>query len=217
MELMYAIGALTDAEQEKAKPMAIQHGEQKERISLEEFFALLESDPEHRYEYIDGYAYMMTGGTPDHSIIGANMNRILGEQLRKRPCIVYNSDVYIELSDKTNCLCPDAAVSCDRRDRHAVKVIHYPCVVAEVLSSATKARDRGIKSELYQNIPTVQEILFIDTQVMRIQLYRRETDYWTMRNFTQDDTIELTSVGVHFPVAEVYEKTTFDNTFTDEE
>jgi len=197
--------------------MAIQHGEQKERISLEAFFALVESDPEHRYEYIDGYPSMMPGGTPDHSIIGANMNRILGEQLRKRPCIVYNSDVYIELSDQTNCLCPDASVSCDRRDRHAEKVIHYPCVVAEVLSPATKARDRGIKSELYQNIPTVQEILFIDTQVMRIQLYRREPDYWTMRYFTHDDMLELTSLGVQFPVAEVYEKTTFDNTFTDAE
>jgi Uma2 family endonuclease len=214
---LYEIGVLTDAEQEKEKLMGIQHGQQKERISLAEFFALVESDPEHRYEYIEGYAHMITGGTPDHSIIGANMNRILGEQLRKRPCIVYNSDVYVELADKTSCLCPDASVSCDRRDRHAVKVIHFPCVVAEVLSSGTKAHDRGIKSELYQNIPTVQEILFIDTQVMRIQLYRRETDYWTMRNFTQGDTLELTSVGVHFPVVEVYEKTTFDNTFADEE
>ncbi|GAC1390826.1 MAG: Uma2 family endonuclease [Ktedonobacteraceae bacterium] len=197
--------------------MAIQHGEQKGRISLETFFALVESDPEHRYEYIDGYAYMMTGGTPDHSIIGANLNRILGERLRKRPCIVYNSDVYIELADATNCLCPDASVSCDRRDYHATKVIHHPCVVAEVLSPATKAHDRGIKSELYQNIPTVQEILFIDTQVMRIQRYRRETDYWTMHNFTQDDTVELISLGIHFPVAEAYEKTTFDNTFTNVE
>ncbi len=185
----------------------------KERISPEDFFALVEGDPQHRYEYIDGYAYMMTGGTPDHAIIGANLNRILGEQLRKRPCIVYNSDVYPELAETTNCLCPDVSVSCDRRDRHAVKVIHYPSVVAEVLSVGTKARDRGIKSELYQNIPTVQEILFVDTQVMRIQLYRRETDYWTMRNFTQGDTLELTSLAVRFPVAEVYEKTTFDNTF----
>ena len=199
--------------------MAIHHSEQKDRMSLEEFFALVESDPEHRYEYIDGYAYTMPHGTPDHSIIGSNMNRILSEQLRKRPCIVYNPDIYVELADKfdeTNCLCPDVSVSCDRRDRHAKKVIHYPCLVAEVLSNSTKARDRGIKSELYQNIPTVQEILFIDTQVMRIQLYRRETDYWTMRNFAQSDTIELTSVGVHFSVAEVYEKTTFDDTFADE-
>ena len=195
--------------------MAIHHDAHEGKMSLEAFFALVESDPEHRYEYIDGYAYMMTGGTPDHSIIGANLNRILGERLRKRPCIVYNSDVFIELADATNCLCPDASVSCDKRDRHAVKVIHHPCVVAEVLSPGTKARDRGIKSEFYQNIPTVQEILFIDTQVMRIQVFRRETGYWTMRNFTQEDKIELTSLGIEFPVAEVYEKTTFDDTFTD--
>ncbi len=197
--------------------MAIQHDEQQERMSLEEFFALVESDPEHRYEYIDGYAYMMTGGTPDHSIIGANMNRILGEQLRRQPYIVYNSDVYIELTDEANCLCPDVAVSCDRRDRHATKVIHYPTIVAEVLSPRTKARDRGSKADLYQNIPTVQEILFIDTQVMRVQLYRREADYWVMRNFTQHDDIVLASLGVHFSVREVYEKTTFDDTFIDVE
>jgi hypothetical protein len=84
MELKYEIGVLIDVEQQKDKPMTIQHGEHKERISLEEFFALLESDPEHRYEYIDGYARMMAGGTPDHSIIGTNMNRILGEQLHTR-------------------------------------------------------------------------------------------------------------------------------------
>ncbi len=193
--------------------MAIQPDDNKERISLDAFFALIESDPEHHYEYIDGYAHITTGGTPDHSIIGANLDRILGQQLRRRPCIVYNSDVYVELAETKDCLCPDVSVSCDRRDYHAVKVIHYPCVVAEVLSPGTKARDRGIKAELYQNIPTVQEILFIDTQVMRIQLYRRENDYWTMRNFTQEASLELTSLGVSFPVAEVYEKTTFDDTF----
>ena len=196
--------------------MAMQHNEPQERISLEEFFALLESDPEHRYELIDGYPSMMTGGSPDHAIIGLNVASILRELLRKRPCIAYNSDVYIALDGEENCLCPDASVSCDRRDHHATKVIRYPCVVAEVLSPGTKVRDRGLKADLYQNMPSVQEILFIDTQVMRVQLYRRETDYWTMRNFTQHDTIELTSLGIHFSVAEVYEKTTFDDSFTEE-
>jgi len=196
--------------------MAIQRNEHRERMSLEEFFALIESDPEHRYELIDGYPYMMTGGSPDHAIIGLNVASTLRELSRKRPCIAYNSDVYIELNGEENCLCPDASVSCDRRDRHATKVIHYPCVIAEVLSPGTKAHDRGIKADLYQNIPTVQEILFIDTQVMRVQLYRRETNYWTMHNFTHDDTIELTSLGVQFSVAEAYEKTTFDDSFVEE-
>jgi len=196
--------------------MAIRHGEHQRKISLEEFFALLEKDPEHRYELIDGYPYMMTGGSPDHSIIGANLTGILREQLRQRPCVTYNSDVYIELADEANCLCPDASVSCDRRDRRATKAIRYPCLIAEVLSPGTKARDRGIKADLYQIIPTVQEILFIDTQVMRVQLYRRETNYWTMRTFTHDDSIELTSLGIQFTVTEVYEKTTFDDSFIEE-
>ena len=196
--------------------MAIQPNEPQERISLEEFFALVEREPEHRYELIDGYPSMMTGGSPDHAIIGLNVASILRGLLRKRPCIAYNSDVYIALDGEENCLCPDASVSCDRRDHHATKVIRYPCVVAEVLSPGTKVRDRGLKADLYQNMPSVQEILFIDTQVMRVQLYRRETDYWTMRNFTQHDTIELTSLGIHFSVAEVYEKTTFDDSFTEE-
>ena len=196
--------------------MAIQHGEHQGKISLEEFFTLLEKDPEHRYELIDGYPYMMTGGSPDHSIIGLNVAGIFREQLRKRPCIAYNSDVYIQLDGEENCLCPDASISCDARDRYATKVIRYPCVVAEVLSPGTKARDRGIKADLYQNMPSVQEILFIDTQVMRIQLYRREADYWIMRNFTHNDTIELTSVNIQFSIAEAYEKTTFDESFAEE-
>ena len=48
-------------------------------------------------------------------------------------------------------------------------------------------------------------------------MFQRETDYWTMRNFTQEGMIELTSLGIDFPVAEVYEKTTFDDTFTEDE
>jgi Uma2 family endonuclease len=196
--------------------MAIQHDGQQGKISLEEFFALLAHDPEHRYELIDGYPSMMTGGSPDHSIIGLNIASMLREQLRKRPCIAYNSNVYIKLEGEENCLCPDASVSCDPRDRHATKVIRYPCLIAEVLSPGTKARDQGIKADLYQGIASVQEILFIDTKVMRIKLYRREADYWIMRNFTHDDTIHLISLGCQFTVTEIYEKTSFDGAFAEE-
>ncbi|HEY0752946.1 MAG TPA: Uma2 family endonuclease [Ktedonobacteraceae bacterium] len=197
--------------------MAIQHDEYQKRMSLEQFFAFVESDPDHRYELIDSYPYMMTGGSPDHSIICNNLGRILGNLLRKQPCIVYNSDVYVQLSQENSCVCPDVSVSCYRRDRRATKAIQYPSLVVEVLSSSTKIRDRGLKAELYQNIATVQEILLVDTQVMRMQLYRRETDYWTMRNFTHDHTIELTSLNVQFSLVEAYEKTTFDENFLEEE
>jgi len=51
---------------------------------------------------------------------------------------------------------------------------------------------------------------------MRVQLYRRETGYWTMYNFTHDAVITLTSLGIQFSVTEVYEKTAFDESFAEE-
>ncbi len=122
--------------------MAVQHNARNERISLEEYFSLLEKDSEHRYEYLDGYIYMMPGGTPDHSIISNNVGRILGNLLQGRRCIVYNSDLYVELSDNYR-VCPDVTVSCDPRDRGAKEAIHYPSLVVEVLSPITEARDRS--------------------------------------------------------------------------
>lgn len=41
----------------------------KMKMTVEEFFELMESDPDFRYEYIDGEVYMMTGGKREHSLL----------------------------------------------------------------------------------------------------------------------------------------------------
>lgn len=192
--------------------MAIERSNQDGRISLEEFIALAESDPDHRYEYIDGFPYMMTGGSPDHAIIENNIGRIIGNLLRRRPCLVFGPDAVFQLPNKDR-FYPDLSVSCDKRDRNADKVIQYPCLIVEILSPGTRAKDKGIKADLYQACPSIQEILFIDTNVLHVQIYRREGDVWCIRNFAAGQTVELTSVDVQFPVAEVYEKTRFDEDF----
>ncbi len=93
--------------------MAVEHSAHNERMSLEEYLTLVEQDGEHAYEYLDGRVYMMTGGSPDHSIIGSNLNGLLQAFLRGRRCIVYTSDVYVQLSEQYR-VCPDVTVSCDR-------------------------------------------------------------------------------------------------------
>ena len=94
--------------------MAVEHSAHYERMSLEEYFVLVERDPEHAYEYLDGRVYMMTGDSPDHSIIGSNLNGLLQAFLRGRRCIVYNSDIYMQLSEQYR-VCPDVTVSYDIR------------------------------------------------------------------------------------------------------
>ncbi|MGH2506098.1 MAG: Uma2 family endonuclease [Ktedonobacteraceae bacterium] len=187
------------------------------KMSVSDFFDLVATDPHNRYEYIDGEVRMMTGGKPRHAAIGNNIGSILHNLLRSRLCMVFNSDVCVKLSE-TRYVCPDATVSCDPRDRDAgnedeeeERFIHYPCLVVEVLSSGTKSYDRGVKSHLYQDCPTIQEYLLIDTEAPKVQLYRRESsELWTIHLLPLDGTVELTSIGVSFPVAEIYEKTCFD-------
>lgn len=187
--------------------MAIQRNPRDERLTLEEYFALLEKDPQHGYEYLDGRVYMMTGGSPDHSIIGSNMNSMLRDLLKDRRCIVYNSDVYFQLSE-TYRICLDVAVSCDPRDRGAQDAIRYPSLVVEVLSPTTEARDRGEKSLQYRSCPSIQEYLLINVQFPIIELFRREKHgFWSLYTLQVGDSVELTSLGIHFPVADVYQDT----------
>ncbi len=189
--------------------MAVQRNTHDEKVSLEEYFAIVEKDPEHRYEYLDGDVYMMTGGSPDHSIIGSNLVRTLGNLLEGRRCIVYNSDLYVELAK--NCrVCPDVTVSCDARDRGATDAIRYPSLVGEVLSPSTEALDRGRKSLAYRSSQSIQEYLLISSDMPIIELFRREKNgFWTLLTLKPGDIVELTSLNIRFAVAKVYENTSF--------
>jgi Uma2 family endonuclease len=183
------------------------------RMSVEEFFALRESDPDHRYEYIDGYVYMMTGGTRRHALVCNNIGSILRNQLRDKPCLVFNADACVQLS-ATRYVCPDVTVSCDPRDGDSWDAdeleIQYPTLIVEVLSPTTRVRDRGIKLNMYRAHPTIREYLLIETASPQVQLYRREEDNnWTVYLLRLEDSLELASIGVRFPVAEIYEKTSF--------
>jgi len=46
-------------------------------------------------------AYAMSGGTAAHSLLGVTIVGLLDEQLRSGPCRVFNSNMRVQLSDKT--------------------------------------------------------------------------------------------------------------------
>jgi Uma2 family endonuclease len=189
--------------------MAIEHNTPSERMRFEDYLVLIKQNPEHAYEYLAGRVYMMTGGSPDHAILGSNLNGLLLTFLRGRRCIVYNSDAYVQLSEQYR-VCPDVTVSCDPRDRGAQDVIRYPSLVAEVLSPSTEARDRGQKSLQYRSCPSIQEILLISSEFPLVEVFRREKQgFWSLYTLQLHDTVELNSLGLRFTVAELYQNTSF--------
>lgn len=174
-------------------------------MSVEDYLTLDRSSAEARYEYIDGYVYMLAGGTADHSSISINLTSLLHSLLRNGHCRVYNSDLKVRLSHNRY-VYPDASVSCDQRDRGSIDTVQFPRLVVEVLSSSTEAYDRGRKFAFYRACPTVQEYVLIDTQHQAVEVYRRQSEtLWTLHPFGPGDQVELASLNVSFPITELYE------------
>jgi Uma2 family endonuclease len=178
-------------------------------MSVEEYLQLERSSIERRYEYIDGCVTMLAGGTLDHATIGANIISILRRSLRGSPCRVFTSDARVRIS-KTRFVYPDASVSCNELDRGQNDNVQSPRLVVEVLSPNTEGYDRGRKFGFYSECPIIQEFLLIDAQRPMLEVYRRERhDFWLLRAYRMDEEVELSNLGVHFAVREVYEDVIF--------
>jgi Uma2 family endonuclease len=180
------------------------------KMSVELYLALDRESQDARYEYIDGYAYMLAGGTPVHSLIAANLIAEIKPHLRGGPCDVYTSDAKVRLS-RTRYVYPDLTVSCDERDRQVdAEVIQYPRLVIEILSPSTEAYDRGDKFDYYRACPTIQEYVLVNTQRQAVEVYRRATGkLWTLFPFGPGEQVEFASIGITLPIASIYERVTF--------
>ncbi len=100
---------------------------------------------------------------------------------------------------------PDVSVSCDRRDRGQIEELQSSCLIVEVLSPTTEAYDRGEKFGYYRACPSVQEYLLVNVQRPEIELFRRAGALWTLATFAPEETVELASLGVRLPLADVYD------------
>ena len=172
-------------------------------MSVEEYFALEENNPDTCYEYLDGYVYMMSGGSANHATISGNIYAILRSLLRGSPCRVYNSDMKVRVSEKRY-FHPDVTVTCDPRDRGTADVIQSPRLVVEVLSPSTEARDRGRKLQCYLACPSIEEYFLVDTRSMRIETYRKEQKKLIYDSFESGYEVELTTLCIRFTVADAY-------------
>jgi Uma2 family endonuclease len=175
-------------------------------MSVEDYLILNRNSKDMRYEYLNGDVRMLAGGSPDHSIIIANLTAAIKGPLKGDPYRVYNSDVQLKLSERRYVF-PDITISCDERDRNQKETIRYPLVVVEVLSPTTEATDRGKKAAYYRACPTIQEYVMIDSEEVFIEVHRREEGRWTINIFEPGDTITLEGLSIQFPIEDAYEGT----------
>lgn len=132
-------------------------------MSPQEYLAWEEEQP-LKYEYIYGEAYAMTGGTLPHNSIAVNITTALRTHLRGKGCKVFMADAKVSVSEKGPYFYPDVVVSCEERDRRALKMVQYPCLILEVFSPGTEGYDRGDKFKFYRRLKTLQEYVLVDAE-----------------------------------------------------
>ncbi|MFM7439803.1 MAG: Uma2 family endonuclease, partial [Snowella sp.] len=116
----------------------------------------------------------------------------------------------VNQDQKTSCTWgyyyPDLLVTCDQRDRLNKQYKNYPCLIIEVLSESTEARDRGVKFANYQTLESLQEYVLINQAEKRVEVFRRtDRQFWLLQTLTDNDILELQSINLSIPVTAIYE------------
>jgi Uma2 family endonuclease len=69
-----------------------------ERYYTPEEYLALEDEALEKHEYYDGRIYAMTGASLSHAQITMNVQVLLANQFRGRPCRAFNTDVKVRRS-----------------------------------------------------------------------------------------------------------------------
>ncbi len=181
-------------------------------MSVEDYLQLDKRTLDAKYEYLDGVARLMSGGSAAHDRIAYNMRAALDQHFLSGPCTVFGSDMQVLVGIKPDgCeqyVYPDVTISCDVADRRLDNtLICSPRIVVEVLSPSTEYIDRGTKLAAYKACPTIQEIVLISQRVQAVEIYRRgeeDGDEWLHLSYGPTSTIELTSLDVSLTIDEIY-------------
>ncbi len=179
------------------------------RSTIEQYL-LLEASAQTRHEYRDGQIIAMAGGSPEHSLIIANIIRELGNRLKGSTCRVYDSNLRIRVPRTPLYTYPDATVICGeiQFDPHDAKrtTAANPRVIIEVLSASTEADDRGEKFRRYLSLESLQEYVLVSQVRPWVETFTRLPD--GARRFATasglDANVTLSTLQLHLPLSEIY-------------
>ena len=174
-------------------------------MSLEEFLRWDDGTETH-YELIGGFPVAMAPPAAAHRMLATRLNsRIDAELAGRRPCNA-QSDAGILRHDRHDTYFEaDIAATCAPHARHQ-QAMPEPFLVIEILSPSTERHDRRVKLPAYRLIPSVQEILFIDSDGMYAEVHRRAGAQWIIEILRGPNArLTLTSVPVEIGFTELYD------------
>lgn len=184
-------------------------------FTLAEYFAV-ENVRDARYEFWDGEIVCMSGGSPEHGILGSRMHYRLAAhvELRQGDCIAFTGDQAIETPQLPPYRYPDASVVCDEpiyRDHRGTSALVNPRVIVEVLSPRTEAMDLNDKRDAYQAIASLREYVVVAQDAPKVMIWRRVSeDRWELETLEGlDQTLRMPSIDFELPLTDLFRSVRF--------
>jgi len=174
-------------------------------MTIDEFLHW-EDGTDTRYELLAGFVVAMAPPAARHSLLATALGGEIRSALRARPpCRVYGEAGIVRPDRSDTCYVADLAVTCQPL-RVDDRLIRDPILIVEILSPSTAAFDRQTKVADYRRIPSVQEILLIDSESVFAEVLRRDGERWITEIVQGPGAIlSLAAVPLNIPMAELYE------------
>ena len=164
------------------------------RMTADEFLAW-DSSQSDRHEFVCGEMFAMAGGEDRNDLVAGNLYIALRQHLSGSPCRVFGSDVKLHVQAADSFFYPDVMVTCSSADAADRLIKRQPLLLVEVLSPATAAFDRGDKFTACRQLPSLAEVLLVDVDRQRCDLYRKGTDgLWVLHPSEPGQGVHLSSV-----------------------
>ena len=178
-------------------------------VTVEEFYAFTDKQPdEEKWELVEGELVLNAAPSPRHQWILKNVLIALGirERELKSPWAVLPG-LGVRVSDISRpepdvlIIPSDHPSSDDRRDRNDV------IVAFEILSPSTEGRDLHWKRAAYTSLASLTHYIVIAQDAVEVIVFARDEDFAERRIRSLDKVIELRSLGISLPMAEIYRDT----------
>lgn len=157
-----------------------------------------------KHEYINGEVYAMAGASSNHNRLVTNLVSEFRFNLKNTSCEPFSSDMKVQVED--NFFYPDVLVVC-RHEANDYGVTDAPLIIVEVLSKATRKFDHTLKRQAYQRLPSLQEYVVIEQDVVDVEVCRR-SHHWQPEHFYLGDEVNFAAIDLRLPVAEIYDRVT---------
>ncbi len=174
-------------------------------VSFEEYLRI-DASSETKHEYIGGFVFAMSGGTPEHARLAMAIGTSLTAQLQGKRCAVFSSDLRVRVRATGLATYPDVTVVCGRlevdpADAHSAT---NPSVIIEVTSPSTANYDRETKYAHYRRIESLRAYVLVSQDEHLVEVFSRNDDgTWTLRD-VRDGQAHIAALECSLDIEGIY-------------